>query len=325
MGYAWLSGGNSMFLEKKSRFLRRYNFHLRARHKLGVPLPLTAAQQEYSVVDALRLAQANGKAASVQPNGDTVELIAIDVMDDLAAVALLFHRSSPDAADPMYRKKQDDALTLRQAEKAINEEQTVSAHLIIENKLQDSGMYRAALEEIPGISLSVIQAIIAPILHDYKYGYEDRKGEDQETYSTLKVEGVKSEKLTEALKTQTLNYVTLSRTQIPDVIDGDGIVEPMSEKIKFKIIGTPSSAGWRQKLDTWVKNAREAGWEDVSLDLSLEDDRHRTVKLERDKEATEILFVRSEQIALDNELKPCSLKVVPELAKKAIKTIQTVG
>jgi hypothetical protein len=314
-----------MFLDKHNRFLRRYNLILHPRHKLGVSLPLTAKNGEYSVVDALRHARKNGKASNEQPNGDTVELIEIEVLEKIGAVVLLFHRSSPDAADPMYRKRQQDALSLRQAEKALDEEQTVSAHLVIEIKQQKVGAYRAALEEIPGISLSVVQAILSPILRDYKYGFEDKKGDDQETYSTLKVEGVKSESLTDALKKQTLNYLTLSRTKIPDAIDGDGIVEPMNEKIKFKILGEPSSPQWRAKLDAWVKNARVAGWEDVSLDLSLEDDRHRTIKLERDKEATEILFVRSEQITLKNELKPCSLKVVEELAEQAIKMIHVIG
>jgi len=288
-------------------------------------LPLTAKDGEYSVVDALRRARKNGKASNDQPNGDTVELIAIEVLEKRGAVVLLFHRSSPDAADPMYRKREDEALSLRQAEKALNEEQTVSAHLVIESKSIKPGVYRAALEEIPGVSLSVVQAIIGPILRDYKYGFQDKKGNDQETYSTIKVEGVKSESLTDALKTQTLNYLTLSRTKIPDAPDGDGIVEPMSEKIRFKILGTPSSDQWHGKLAAWVKNVREAGWEDVSLDLSLEDNRHRTVKLDRDKEATEILFVRSEQIAVSGELKPCSLKVVEELVEQAVKTIKLIG
>jgi hypothetical protein len=313
-----------MFLDKYNRFFRRYNLHLHARHKQGVPLPLTANEKEYSVVDALRHAMTNGKASSGQTNGDTVELIAIDVLDKIEAVALLFHRSSPGAADPMYRKRESEALTLRQAEKANNEEQTVSAHLVIENKAQKLGVYRAALEEIPGISLSVVQAILSPILRDYKYGFLDRRGDDQETYSTLKVEGIKSESLNDALKTQTLNYLTLSKTTISDDIDGDGIVEPMNEKIKFKILGKPSSSQWREKFDAWVKNSRAAGWEEVSLDLSLEDNRHRTVKLDRNKEATEILFVRSEQITVTSELKPCSLKVVEEIVKQAIKIIRTI-
>lgn len=313
-----------MFLEKYSRFVRRYDLHLQARHKLGVPLPFTAGDGEYSVVDALRHAQKNGNASNQQPNGDTVELIKIEVLERIGAIVLLFHRSSPDAADPMYRKRETGAMTLRQAEKAKNEEQTVSAHLVIENKARKRGLYRAALEEIPGISLSVVQAILSPILRDYKYGFEDKRGDDQETYSTLKVEGVKSESLTEALKTQTLNYLTLSRETTADAIDGDGIVEPMNEKMKFKILGEPSSLKWRKKLDAWVKNARAAGWEEVSLDLSLEDDRNRTVKLDRDKEATEILFVRSEQITVKGELKPCSLNVVQEFVKEALKIVHAV-
>jgi hypothetical protein len=313
-----------VFLEKFSRFYRRYDLHLSPRHKAAERLPMIAPVGQYSVLDAIRVAQKAGKASSVQPNGDTVELIMAEVREPQKVAILLFHRSSPDAADPMYRKKVKDKLSVRQAEKANGEEQTVSAHLVIELEPKKPGAFRAALEEIPGISLAVIQAILSPILRDYSYGFQDKKGDDHETYSTLKVEGIKSEALSDALKTQTLNYLTLTRTTVPNAPDGDGIVEPMNDRMRYKIVGNPSDPAWTTKLDKWVKKVRGEGWEDISLDISLDDERHRTVKLDRDQEAKEMLFVRSEQVSVKTELKPCTTAVLDEMVEQAIAIIKKI-
>lgn len=314
-----------MFLEKFSRFYRRYDLHLSPRHKAAERLPMVAPTGEYSVIDAIRVGMKAGKASSVQPNGDTIELIVAEVRDTLKVAVLLFHRSSPNAADPMYRMKLKDKMSVRQAEKITGEEQTVSAHFVIELESKRPGAFRAALEEIPGISLAAIQAILSPLLRDYSYGFQDKKGDDHETYSTLKVEGIKSESLSKALRTQTLNYLTLSRTTIPNAPDGDGIVEPMNDRMRYRIIGNPSDPAWTAKLHAFVKKVRGEGWEDVSLDLSLDDERHRTITLDRDQEAKEMLFVRSEQVKLLSELKPCTTTVIDEMVEKAIIVMEKIS
>ncbi|NIJ34178.1 hypothetical protein [Sphingomonas oligoaromativorans] len=271
-------------------------------------------------MDALRVAQRSKKLSVRQPNGDDVDLIAIVHDEKAKLLTLLFHRTSPDAADPAYRKVIEDRISLRQTTKERDEEQAVSAHLVIDTRSFEAGAYNAALEEMPGLSLSVVKQIIAGALTDYKYAYEDKKGNEQETYSTFKALGQKSENLTDALKKKgSINYLTLTRTKIPDAPDSEGIAEPTLERLRYKIVGDPTSKGWREGLAKFVTKVREQEWDDVSLDLSLDDDRHRTVKLEREAEAAEIMFVRAEQVVVSRDLTPCTMEVVPELVEAAQK------
>ncbi|WP_019831147.1 hypothetical protein [Sphingomonas sp. PR090111-T3T-6A] len=281
---------------------------------------MTATEGELSVLEALRVAQRNKKVTVKQPNGDDVDLIAIVHDARAKLLTLLFHRTSPDAADPAYRRVVEDKVSLRQTTKERDEEQTVSAHLVIDTRSFDAGAYNAALEEMPGLSLSVVKQIIAGALNEYKYAYEDRKGNKQETYSTFKALGHKSENLTDTLKNKgSINYLTLTRTKIPDAPDSEGIAEPALERLRYKIVGDPTSKEWLAGLVKFANKVREDAWDDVSLDLSLDDDRHRTVKLEREAEAAEIMFVRAEQVFVSRDLPPCTMEVVPELIEAAKK------
>jgi hypothetical protein len=309
-------------LEKRSRFLRRYELSFGPRAKGGYVLPLIANDGEVSVLAALRQALRSKKASLAQANGDSVDLIAVTYDAKLGVLVLLFHRASPNAADPAYRKITSDQMSVRQAKKENGEEQTVSAHLVIKTKSKRPGTYDAALEEMPGLSLSTIRPIIGLALNDFRYAYEDRKGNEKETYSTFKPYGLKAESLTAALKSKgSLNFLTLTRTKVPDAPDSEGIAEPQVEKIKYKIIGDPTAPEWRAKFATFVKNAREKEWDDITLDMSLEDDRHRTVKVDREAEAAEILFVRAEQIHVSEDLNPCTMKVVDALVTQATKLL----
>jgi hypothetical protein len=173
---------------------------------------------------------------------------------------------------------------------------------------------------MPGLSFSVIQQVITDALTSYVYQYLDAKSKPQETYTTFKAKGIKAENLTSALKKKgSLNYLTLIRTNIPDAPDAEGIAEPQTERLRYKIVGDPGSVDWRKKFGAFLQTVKADDWDDVYLDVSLEDERHRTVKLERDSEASEILFVRSEQVFLDHEIKACSKIVVPSLVDAARK------
>lgn len=312
-----------MFLEKHLRFFRRYTFRITARAKLGPALPMVGGADDYSVLDAFRLADRASKLHAKQPNGDDVEIAAIEHDAKSGVLTLLFHRSSPDAADPSYRKKVKQTVALRHSSKLQGEDQAVSAHLVILTKPMSPGLYQVALEEIPGLSMSVIKPIIAVALREYPYSFTNKKGDDQETYSSIKAEGVKSEALSNALtKQSSLDYLVLTRSIAPDAPDSEGIAEPQSERVRYKIIGDPRTDGWKAGFRNFVTRAREADWDDISIQISLEDERHRTIKIDRSEEASEILFVRSEQVRVSKELKPCTADVLDCLVKAAVSLMQ---
>lgn len=309
-------------IESRSRFFRRYELRFSSRSKAGYSLPVVAPAGKISVVDALRLAARKQHCIEVQPNGDTVDLVRID--DSISGLlVLLFHRASPSAADPAYRKLKGQDITIRKTKKEVDEDQAVSAHLVISTNPSISGGFASALEEIPGLSLSVISGIIKNALDSYKYPYKDKKGIEKETYSTYKAFGVKGESLTAALKNNSsINYLTLTRTSIPDAPDSDGIAEPQSERIRYRIVGDPSSPEWIKKLAVFKAKIRSEDWDDILLDISLDDDRHRTVKLDRESEASEIMFVRAEQVKLSKDIDPCTVEIVPDLVDAAKKLLE---
>lgn len=171
---------------------------------------------------------------------------------------------------------------------------------------------------MPGLSLSTVSVIIKDALDKYLYSYKDSKGKQKETYSTFKALGVKGESLTHALNNNSsINYLTLTRTTVPDAPDSDGIAEPQVEKIKYRIVGDPKTKEWMRKLNVFQAKTKSENWDDISLDISLEDDRHRTVKIDREKEAAEVMFVRAEQVNLKIGLDPCTIEVIPKLVSAA--------
>jgi len=314
-----------VFLEKHSRFFRRFDLSFAPRHAGAPHLPIFAETNDFSVFDALASRVKAEKALEVQPNGDIVELMEVDYDAEQRALKMLFHRASPDAAEPAYRKKARQKagmkVTVRKVEKEEGEEQSVSAHLIVSDDLIRQGTYRAALEEIPGISMTVVRRIIGQALHDYEYEFE-RKNKRINTYSTFKPVGVPSETLSGALKSGTLTHITLVRPAKADFVDADGIFQPQTETMKIRVEGEITSGTWRDYLPGMFKKAKEAGWTDFSVDLELDDDRRRTVKLDRQDEAKEVLFVRSDELNFETELDVCSVGIVDEVATKALKLIK---
>lgn len=314
-----------MFLEKHSRFFRRFELAFNPRHATAPHLPVFADIDDYSIFDALSTRVTAGTAQEVQANGDIVELLKVVYDKQKKALVLLLHRASPNAAEPIYRKKalkeSKSNVTLRKVEKQEDEEQSVSAHMIILDDAIRQGTYRAALEEIPGISMAVVRRIIGQALHDYKYSFEKKKRQI-DTYSMFKPVGVPSETLSGALESGTLSYITLVKPAKADFVDADGLFQPQTETMRIRVRGEVTSGNWRDYLPSMLKGAKAAGWQDFSVDLEFEDKRRRTVKLDRQDEAKEVLFVRSDELSFKTELEVCSVAIVDEVVDEAIKLIR---
>jgi len=310
-----------MFLEKDRRYFRRFALTLKQRVKAAPALPLVGPDKEWNALDALRRAIRNGKASVPQSGGETVDLIAAEHLADKELLVLLFHRANPNAADPAYRKRLKSGLSLRHATKETNEEQAVSCHLVISTKLKD-GVYQAALEEIPGLSATSIIAIISRVLMAYKYPYIS-KGKSLETTAIFRLEGLKSATLEDALKKEgSLDYLTLTRRVPTSVPDSSGIAEPQAERVRYKIVGDPSSKKWGKKFKEFVEGTKGT-WDHVTVDLTLSDNRHKTIRVDTEQEAAEILFVRSELVMIPGQsLRSCSTAIVQTVVDAARKLVQ---
>lgn len=311
-----------MFLEKHSRYFRKFDFTFAPRHMHAPFLPLVDDKPKaYSISDALRQYIKAEKALEVQSNGDIVELMEVEHRPKQNALVLLIHRASPHAADPTYRKKARKnaakRFTVRQAVKDADEEQSVSAHVVIVATKSPKGTYQAALEEIPGISMAVVRRLISNALREYPFNFQ--KGKKQiETYITFKPVGVKSETMDHALKKGRINFVTLSRPAKPTFVDAGNLFRPENEVLRLRVVGKIDGKNWKAVFSNLVSKARKDGWADFKVDVDLDDQRSRTVKIDRDEEAKEILFVRSETADFKTALPACSVDIVDEVVQKAV-------
>lgn len=313
-----------MFLEKFSRYIRRYEVILGARKTTAPVLPLVADKDEYSVFDAINEKLAKDKASIKQNNGDTVELIKVKYLQNENALSLLFHRASPDAADPTYRKKAAGKVSVRTADKEDDEEQSVSCHLIIRATPHKDSRYFAVLEEIPGLSMGVVREVIAMILVDYQYKFNKKKKKEDSTYCTIKVEGVKSETVADALKTGRANFITLTRQAPAKYTDGDGLWVPVNDVMKLRVKGDIQEQNWKAKIGGLLQIAKRDGWERFNIEIALPDDRKRQVSMDKMQDAKEILFVKADQVTLSKEIGVCSSDFHNDLVKKSLGVLSMI-
>lgn len=310
-----------MFLEKHSRFVRLYEFAFKPRHKRAAIMSLIAPKGEPDILDALRKKVKTNDAKVSMANNDVIELVKVEHDEKRQVMVLLFHRGSPDAADPTYRKRVNDDIHLRVGEKEEDEEQSVSAHLIISTKRSQNGKFLAILEEIPGLSMGIIQPIITRSLMSYPYQYEDEHGEPQETYCVLKAEGVKSASVEEALRTGKMKFLTLVRPYKANYIDDDDRLEPENEKLRIKIKAGVAGTDWMAMFSNLIEKAKEDGWQEFKVDIDLDNDRSRQVVVGRDQDAKEVLFIKSEQVAIATEMKVCSTEVRYDFVDAAVEKL----
>jgi hypothetical protein len=311
-----------VFLEKFSRYFRRYELQFKPRHKRAAYMPLVAAPGQFSVLDALQIRVKSGKAANQQPNGDVVELMKVEHRPAQGALVLLFHRGSPGAADPTYRRKGRKGVTVRTATKKEDEEQSVSAHLIVSTVTLGDGRFRAVLEEIPKLSMALVQSIIGQALSEYPYDYQTEKKKTEQTYCVIKAEGIKSETITGALKTGKVNFIKLVRPGPADYVDSEGLWEPMDDVMKLRVTGKINPKTWQDKIGALVGKAKADGWEKFNLEIDLDGNRSRTVTLDREQDAKEILFVRAEEVAVKDELPVCSADFQDGLVAAGVKLLK---
>lgn len=311
-----------MFLEKHSRFIRQYSLSIGARRLSAPVLPFIDHEDRPSLLDALKTAIIKEQAFDVRPNGDIIELMNAEHDKSNNAVVLLFHRAAPNAADPVYRKKARASIKLRAIEKEPGEDQSVSCHMVIDLKNPKGNCYNCGLEEIPGLSMSIIQSVIKHALREYSFTYEDEYGDEQVTYSTFKPVGIKTESVTNALKTGKLGMITLVRPAKAGFVDSSDIFHPQEERMTIRVSGRVEPKDWMDQVGRLARGARKDGWEDVQIEIETDDDRSKTIKISRSEEAKEILFVRSHQLDLATPHGVCSIKASDELVQKTLEAIR---
>jgi hypothetical protein len=92
----------------------------------------------------------------------------------------------------------------------------------------------------------------------------------------------------------------------------------MNDVMRLRVKGKIEAHDWQEKVTALVAEARADGWEEFNIEIDLGNKRSKTIVLEREQEAKEILFVRADEILLENELSPCSVDLQDEVINKCI-------
>lgn len=225
---------------------------------------------------------------------------------------------------PLTGKKKEGKVTVRIGDKEADEEQSVSAHLIIRSTPHKNSRYYAILEEIPGLSMATVREVIATLLVDYEYKFERKPGKKESTYCTVKAEGLKSETVAAALKTGKASWITLTRPAPAKYTDGDGLWVPVNDTMKLRVKGVIEEANWKEKIGHLIETAKVDGWENFNVEISLPDHRSRSVRLDKIQDAKEIMFVKSDRVDLAKEILVCSTDFHGDLLKKGIGILELI-
>jgi hypothetical protein len=305
-----------MLLETHARYFVRHELKIRSYRDRGKPMSFRTLGDKIDVENVLTNAVAEGTAVFPLRNNDVISLTKIDVREADKLAILLFRRSDPDAATPVFENTKTKRLRL--SDKKDDEAEAVSAHVFINlvERLTPGPTYRAVIEEVPGIGRSFIQGALQHILRPHIYLFRDERGETKDTYSIPWLEGVPSETVGGALSGGALEHVELVRPPKTTGLDLDGLV-PHEERMKLTVKAT-SKKGILTALDRIRDWAYGHNWSKVRVRVSDTENRSRVVDIARNADAADVLFVHSEKVTTEKPLLQCTDKINEELVAEAL-------
>jgi hypothetical protein len=300
------------------RFYLRHHLRFRTPYNNGMPLPFRTTDGKLDICDILQTAIDRNQATLLLRNKDVVRLTKLEIRERAKVAILLFRRSDPDAATPIFENER--TRKLRASDKKPEEAVAVSAHLFVRlDGIPDAvhPSYDAILEEVPGLSRTYIHALLHTIVKQVNYKYTDRRGEEKDTYTMVDLQGVASEKVGGALKgNSVVPAVTLIRPGSVKGLDSEGLVVAREERMKLLLRVTPEQTlGVLKKIQRWMKTNN---WPKLVVEMDMPEQRTRHVSLAREADAADILFVRSVQVDVPTRLEACTDVVNEELLQKAL-------
>lgn len=303
-----------MIIDKKYRFFQQHEFDLRVPRGYGKVLPLFREGDDLDVVSILQNSLGNDVAKLELGKNDECKLTRVVPSEDGRLVSLLFHRSSPDASTPWFGHRKTGKI--RKADHDADEALAVSAHVFIEMVASASSpsRYRAIIEEVPSLGKSYIQLVMNKILRNAPYTYTDENKNDKSTYTLCRFDGYKSENLSDALHNGAVSFIELVKKPVTEGLDPKRF--KMKEQTQKVYLGRGESAVMEsvRSLKDWAV-ARE--WDEVRVQVRMSEGRSRLVPVGRDDDAAAVLFVRSKQVYVENDLNVCCEEIESQLLGRA--------
>ena len=312
-----------MLLESNKRFFKIYDTPIGARKRSSKPIPLfdKANKNAITVHKIINKAISN-KEAKDKSDYDEIEVVKCEISHD--CLVILFHRDALTAQDPSYRSKDKAGdIMLSKYKRKKDEQQAVSAHLVISGKRTKAG-HRTALEEVPGLNMQAITHLLRKIFSNNPYSFSHPStGQPEETTVTFTPAGLASEKFKTSLKQSRWIGVSLTKPSSKAVVDGLPGVRAKPQKMEIKIDADLDKSKYLNYIKKLIDRANDDGWDGIRVEMEFpEDGRKRSVAVDRESLAGEIKFVRSRLMKISVELENCTKSIIPEVvtaAKSAMK------
>jgi hypothetical protein len=294
----------SVLLDPMCRYFVRHELGFRPQRNAGAALDFIVKGRALDVADAIRHAVDNDAATYAVKKNDVIRLTKFDIFQREEIAIMLFRRSDPDSMPPVFENRKTKIL--RPADKGPDDAEAISAHLFIhlDKKDKPHPTYRAILEEVPGLGRTYIQTLLGDILRENRYSYIDARGEEKETWTITRLDGIPSQNLGAALNGGGVRYIELVRPPNVDGLDVAGLVAS-PEKMKLTVRATSKKGILAAINDVRQWAAGGNRWPRVRVRVE-EGERSRMVDIAREADAADVLFVHSEPVNVDKPLAQCT-------------------
>lgn len=236
-------------------------------------------------------------------------------------IVFLMQYADMDATDPSFTNIGTG--TTRTETKKEGEGISVSAHLVLSRSPQSvlrDVVHDAILEEVPGLSKTVLKAGLNAILHECT-ALEFEHPESNRILKCRPLIGLDynaGEKLEDLLKHGSVTGFVATRASAIDKLDEDGELFVSQERMEIRV---KKSRG--QKAIDMIKKARDAvqGREYTRLMIRYEGDDKRTKSLEvqtREQNIAEKFFAKNYKIDVEHKVEQCQDTIHIELVDKMV-------
>ncbi|PNM24628.1 hypothetical protein A6J66_010805 [Yersinia enterocolitica] len=280
--------------------------------------------------DALLAVQAMFKANkaiySIGAGKSTVRIVDMKRDDAKGHTTILFQYANSEASDPHFANKKTGES--RKADRADDEAPAITCHICIKHTPHNAelfpDLYKAIVEEVPGLTKSLISSALTWMISEStNYTFERKEGNKSREIKCrpiINITPYASKTLQESLKTGVLTGMTAVRYKNNKKLDEDGDIHVIQETM---ILAFKKTRG--QKAIDLVKKASDLvrGMEYSNLKLTRKDQNKRVISDEIDvsyeksiEDIADTIFSEKEKIILTDIIEMCQKQIHAQLATK---------
>ena len=262
----------------------------------------------------------SGEAVYEFKKGEAVARILTYEMIPDESITLLFQLADKNASDPAFA--QLDTGVSRVIRKGQGEGLAATAHLVISLESQSPAfpeIYSAVFEEVPGITRTLIGAVMTALFNEAVDFEFDRNKDGKRSRCKCRPRAsllpLSAQDLTECLKDGWLLGFSAVRKVKDQTLDEEGEITIEESRLVLKT----KKSGAQRAIDLVKKAANiinKKGYTDLRVMYEDENKRRKSIPINPKREDLQAsVFVRSEYVHLPEKIEQCQDDIHPDLVK----------